>query len=172
MLKILSTQLTGVFQRISTQEEEQFEDAARLLAQAVISNGTIFIYGIDEMEAVAAEALYGAEKLPNVKRLDINEVKTADRVLIVSRFCTNEEAIRIAKQLQEQNIWTIGMSSIIEETTQTLVDYVDVHIDLCLKQPLVPAEDGTRIGFPSAVAALFAYHSLALMTQEIVAEYE
>ncbi|TRY18482.1 DUF2529 family protein, partial [Geobacillus sp. LEMMJ02] len=79
MLKILSTQLTGVFQRISTQEEEQFEDAARLLAQAVISNGTIFIYGIDEMEAVAAEALYGAEKLPNVKRLDINEVKTADR---------------------------------------------------------------------------------------------
>ncbi|KFZ42372.1 DUF2529 domain-containing protein [Anoxybacillus flavithermus] len=172
MLKILSTQLTGVFQRISAQEEQQFEDAARLLAQAVISNGTIFIYGINEMEAVVAEALHGAEKLPNVKQFNMKEVTTADRVLIVSRFCTDEEAIRIAKQLHEQNIWTIGMSSIAEDTKPSLVDYVDVHIDLCLKQPLVPTEDGTRVGFPAAIAALFAYHSLALMTQEIVAEYE
>lgn len=172
MLKILSTQLAGVFQRISAQEEQQFEDAARLLAQAVISNGTIFIYGIGEMEAVVAEALHGAERLLNVKQLDMNKVTTADRVLIVSRFCTDEKAIRIAQQLREQNIWTIGMSSVIAEAKASLVDYVDVHIDLCLKKPLVPAEDGTRVGFPSAVAALFAYHSLALMTQEIVAEYE
>ncbi|MCX8002748.1 MAG: DUF2529 domain-containing protein [Anoxybacillus mongoliensis] len=172
MLKILSTQLAGVFQRISAQEEQQLEDAARLLAQAVIGNGTIFIYGIDEMEAVVAEALHGAERLPNVKRFNITEVTTADRVLIVARFCTDEKAIDIAKQLQEQNIWTIGMSSVKAETTASLVDYVDVHIDLCLKQPLVPTENGTRVGFPSAIAALFAYHSLALMTQEIVAEYE
>ncbi|KIP21448.1 hypothetical protein JV16_01451 [Anoxybacillus ayderensis] len=172
MLKILSTQLAGVFQRISAQEEEQFEDAARLFAQAIISDGTIFVYGMDEMEAVVAEALHGAEKLPNVKPLNMNEVTTADRVLIVSRFCTDEEAIRIAKQLHEQNIWTIGMSSIAEETKPSLVDYVDVHIDLCLKQPLVPIEGGSRIGFPSAVAALFAYHSLLLMTKEMVAEYE
>ncbi len=102
----------------------------------------------------------------------MNEVTTADRVLIVSRFCTDEEAIRIAKQLHEQNIWTIGMSSIAEETKPSLVDYVDVHIDLCLKQPLVPIEGGSRIGFPSAVVALFAYHSLVLMTKEMVAEYE
>ncbi len=172
MLKILSTQLVGVFQRISAQEEQQFEDAARLLAQAVIGNGTIFIYGSDEMEAVVAEALHGAERFPNVKRFNMTEVTTADRVLIVARFCTDEKAIDIAKQLQKQNIWTIGMSSVKAETTASLVDYVDVHIDLCLKHPLVPTEDGTRVGFPSAIAALFAYHSLALMTQEIVSEYE
>ncbi|WP_297991301.1 DUF2529 domain-containing protein [Anoxybacillus sp.] len=172
MLKILCTQLAGVFQRISAQEEQQFEDAARLLAQAMISEGTIFIYGIGEMEAVVVEALHGAERFPNVKRFNMDDVTTADRVLIISRFCTDEEAIRLAKQLREQNIWTIGMSSIVGETTTSLVDHVDVHIDLCLKQPLVPIEDGTRIGFPSALAALFAYHSLMLMTKDIVAEYE
>ncbi len=68
MLKILSTQLAGVFQRISAQEEEQFEDAARLFAQAIISDGTIFVYGMDEMEAVVAEALHGAENCRTLNR--------------------------------------------------------------------------------------------------------
>ena len=42
MSKILTTQLTGLFQRIGQSEEEAIEETARLLAQAAIGQGTVY----------------------------------------------------------------------------------------------------------------------------------
>ena len=41
MSKILTTQLTGLLQRIQQTEEESIEETARLLEQAAIGQGTI-----------------------------------------------------------------------------------------------------------------------------------
>lgn len=61
MLKMFSTQLTGLFNRIQDKEEFSIEDGARLLAQAAVGDGSIYICGLKEMAAVEAEATEGAE---------------------------------------------------------------------------------------------------------------
>ena len=39
MLKILTTQIGGLFQKVATNQEEAIEETARLLAQAGIGQG-------------------------------------------------------------------------------------------------------------------------------------
>lgn len=69
MLKIFSTQLSGYFSRVSQKEEMNIEDSARLLAQALIGDGFIYLYGTNEMDGVVTEALFGAEPMKQAKRL-------------------------------------------------------------------------------------------------------
>ena len=45
-------------------EEFNIEDGARLLAQAAVGDGTIYIHGFGEMDGVTKEALEGVEPLP------------------------------------------------------------------------------------------------------------
>lgn len=105
MLKIFSTQLSGYFSRVSQKEEMNIEDSARLLAQALVGEGFIYLHGANEMEGVVAEALFGAEPMKQAKRLFENgkevEVTSADRVLLISRFSTDEEIVAIAKNFKQ-----------------------------------------------------------------------
>jgi phosphopantothenoylcysteine synthetase/decarboxylase len=175
MLKIFTTQLTGLFKKMSEQEEFAFEDGARLLAQASLGEGKILIHGFNEMEAIVFEALHGAEPLPKADRLFINgqltEIDETDRILLITRFSSDKEAIALAKQLREQGHWLVAISAVTETSSPSLVDYVDVHIDTKLTKPLIPDEDGSRFGFPSVMMALFAYHGLVLTMKEILSEY-
>ena len=50
-------------------EEMNIEDSARLLAQALVGDGFIYLHGTNEMEGVVAEALFGAEPMKQAKRL-------------------------------------------------------------------------------------------------------
>ncbi|WP_028400633.1 DUF2529 domain-containing protein [Ectobacillus panaciterrae] len=173
MLKIFSTQLSGYFKRIAEQEEMNIEDSARLLAQALVGDGHIYMYGVKEMQGVVLEALYGAEPLQRAKQLKreaIEEVTPADRVILISRFSTDEEAILLAKELQTQGHAVVGISA-VKEGEESLEQFTDAHIDTKLLKALIPDEDGTRYGFPSGMTALFAYYGLKFTAQEILAEY-
>ena len=181
MLKIFTTQLQGVFNRIGSSEEFAFEDAARLLAQAVVGDGRIYVHGVKEMKAVEAEATAGAEQLVGATLLSdldsYHDLTDTDRALIVSRFSTDEEAINTAKALQELGIEIVGISTVVEteetvESAQTLESLSDVHIDMKLKKPLIPGDDGERFGFPSSMVALYVYHGLAFTLKEILEEQE
>lgn len=171
MLKIFTTQLSGFLNRLYENAEFEMEDGARLLAQAAIGEGSIFIYGAHELEGVVAEALSGAEPMPSAKKLtDIHEVTSADRVLLFSRFSHDEDAVELAKQLEEKGIPTVAVSAITQEE-EGLQSVVDVHINTNLKKPLVPTEDGERIGFPSLMLSVYVYHCLSLTLHEILSEY-
>ncbi len=183
MLKIFTTQLQGVFNRIGSSEEFAFEDAARLLAQAVVGDGRIYVHGVKEMKAVEAEATTGAEPLMSATLLSdldsYHDLTDTDRALIVSRFSTDEEAISTAKALKELGIDIVGISTVMEhesgesaEGTETLESLSDVHIDMKLKKPLIPGDDGERFGFPSSMVALYVYHGLAFTLKEILEEQE
>jgi DNA-binding MurR/RpiR family transcriptional regulator len=176
VLKMFTTQLHGLFQRIQEKQTEWMEDGARLLAQAAVADHTIYIYGTAEMEAVAYEATKGAEPLSHATVLrsdkEIEQITTMDRVLLVSRYSTDLEAIQLAKTLAEKKIPFVAVSSHLESTSETLVDLADVHIDLQLKKGLVPNEDGGRIGYPFSMAALFVYYGLKFTIEEILVEYE
>ncbi|HFJ9475981.1 DUF2529 domain-containing protein [Bacillus thuringiensis] len=174
MLKIFSTQLSGYFSKISQKEEMNIEDSARLLAQALVSDGFIYLYGTNEMEGVVAEALFGAEPLKQAKRLFENgkeaDVTSADRVLLISRFSTDEAVVEIAKKLQEEGHSIVGISA-LQEGTESLEQYTDVHIDTKLLKGLIPDDEGNRYGFPSLIVALFAYHGIKFTIDEMLNEY-
>ncbi|WP_284036680.1 DUF2529 domain-containing protein [Neobacillus sp. 114] len=175
MLKMFTTQLTGLFKRIEEKEEFAFEDAARLLAQAPVGDGSIYIYGEKEMKAVAAEAVDGAEPLKSARALSMESVADldiADRVLIFARISTDEAPLSIASQLQEKGIPFVAVSTAVDESTGGLAEIADVHIDLRLTKGLLPDEFGNRIGYPSSMAALFVYYGLKFTIEEIIAEYE
>lgn len=175
MLKIFSTQLSGYFTRISQTEEMNIEDSARLLAQALVGDGIVYLHGIQEMEGVVLEALHGAESLKQAKRLIENgnqaDVTSADRVLLISRFSTDEDIISLAKKLQEEGHSIVGISA-IQNGDVSLEQFTDVHIDTKLLKGLIPDDEGNRYGFPSLILSLFAYHGLKFTIDEMINEYE
>lgn len=173
MLKMFSTQLSGFFKRLQEKEEFQIEDGARLLAQAAVGQGTIYIFGTREMTAVAHEAVYGEEPLLSASILtDKVELEAADRVLIVSRSSDDEEALRVARELQEQEIPFVAISTVPPEKNQKGLETIaDVHIDLRMTKGLLPDETGNRVGFPTSIAALFVYFGLKFTIEEILEEY-
>jgi uncharacterized phosphosugar-binding protein len=175
MLKMFSTQLTGLFKRIHEKEEFAFEDAARLIAQAAVSEGTIFLYGNKEMESVVLEATVGTEPLRFAKKWSDaggGEIQESDRAIIISRFSTDEESIEIARKLQTVGVPFVAISTKVDSEEEDLFDLADVTLNLQLKKGLLPDEIGNRFGFPSSMAALFAYYGLKFTFDEIMAEYE
>lgn len=174
MLKMFSTQLTGLFIRIQEKEEFAMEDSARLLAQAAVGDGNIYILATNEMNAVAYEATAGQEPLKNaaIWPLDqpLDELSDTDRFLIVTRYSTDEEAVKMGEFLSEKNIPFVGISTAQEG--HGITDLADVHIDLKLTKGLLPDEEGNRFGFPASMAALFAYYGIRFTLEEILEEYE
>lgn len=177
MLKMFSTQLTGVFKRVM-EEELVIEDIARLLAQAAGGSGTIYLYGTKEMKAVIHEAAEGKEPLKNCKVWEaaspVSSIKETDRFLILTRENEDHEALKLGKYLAENYI---PFAAIIgntgnENNAESLADLADAHIDLKLTKGLLPDDEGNRYGYPYAMAALFAYHGIKFTIDEILADYD
>ncbi|RDU37466.1 DUF2529 domain-containing protein [Neobacillus piezotolerans] len=176
MLKMFSTQLAGLLGRIQEKQEENLEDAARLLAQAAAGEGRIFIFGAGEMEAIALEATLGAEPLSAAVNWDGENIEgftAPDRALIAARFSGDPSALNAAKLLQKEGIPFAAISASLEGTdSDTLEELADVHVGLLLKKGLLPDETGGRFGFPAPIAGLFAYYGIKFIIDEILAEYE
>ncbi|RFU70850.1 DUF2529 family protein [Peribacillus saganii] len=176
MLKMFSTQLTGLFKRISDKEEMAIEDGARLLAQAALGEGILYIHGVAEMEGVALEAILGAEPLvPNAHLLindnEIAHTESSDRVILISRDANDHTALEIARKLYDVNTPFIAVSSHQSSEEPNLATMADVFIDLQLVKGLIPDEEGNRIGLPYLMAALFIFYGLKFTLTEILHEY-
>lgn len=175
---MFSTQLTGLFKKIQEQNEYEFEDGARLLAQAVVGDGSIYVSGFGEMEAVEAEAVFGAEPLAYVKKWEGfaggQDVTSADRVLLFTRFSNDGDAIELGRELHERGMAFVAVCTVVdaENGKDSLVDLADVVIDLKLAKGLLPGEEGNRIGYPGAMASLFVYYALRFTLEEIMEDVE
>lgn len=173
MMKMFSTQLSGLFNRIQEKEEFSLEDSARLLAQAAVGDGTIYIYGDKEMYSVVSEALYSAEPFPKAQHWDgqATDITEADRVLIFSRHSHDDGAVNAAKWLFEHGVPFVAVSTHMTSEVDNLLHFADVHIDLNLKKPLLPDDEGNRYGYPASMAALYVYYGIKFTIQEILADY-
>lgn len=170
---MFSTQLAGLIKRIQEQNEFSFEDGARLIAQATIGDGTIYLYGEKEMEAVISEALYSEEPFKKIKHWNgqSTDLSEADRVIIFSRYSHDEHAVIAGKWLLNHNIPFVAVSTHLSNEAENLVHLADVHIDLQLKKALLPDDEGNRFGYPASMAALFVYYGLKFTLQEILEDY-
>ncbi|SMQ58320.1 protein of unknown function, partial [Bacillus sp. OV166] len=120
------------------------------------------------------EALEGAEPLKGAKVLSLEsfgELTDSDRVLLFSRYASDEDAMEVAAQLQEKAIPFVAVSTAVPEGGK-LQELADLHIDLRLTKGLLPDDFGNRYGYPSSMAALFVYFGLKFTIEEILAEYE
>ena len=177
MLKMFSTQLSGLFKRLQEKEEFSIEDGARLLAQAAAGEGTIYLYGAGEMGAIPLEAIHGVEPLKGAALLQLeqaSEVTSADRVLIVTRHSNDREAVELAQKLSNSGHSLVGVSTAVpnEGGSPGLDTLADVHIDLKITKGMLPDDYGNRFGQPTSMAALFIYYGLKFTIDEIMAEYE
>ncbi|MGE7761913.1 DUF2529 domain-containing protein [Peribacillus sp. NPDC097895] len=173
MLKIFSTQISGLFKKMIENETFEMEDAGRLLAQAAVGDGSIFIHGFGEMQGVTAEAVDGAEPFPSVKRYKEGQtISKEDRFLIFSRHSDDFEALKLAQQLKEKDIPFVAVSTSVPPKEDSLSELADVHIDLRIQRGLIPDETGNRYGYPTLIAALFAYYGIKFTLEEIIQEYK
>ncbi|MCM3718424.1 DUF2529 family protein [Fictibacillus phosphorivorans] len=178
MLKIFSTQVSGLLKAISDKEEQSIEEASRLLAHSVLSEGTVYFKGFGEMEAVVSEALFGENKFRRGSAFvegSFDELLPVDSVVVASRFLDDEEAVTFCKKIKEHtdcHVILLGGRKKEAENETELDSSVDIVIDSKAVRGLVPLDDGSRIGFPSGLTTLFAYYALFLTTEEILEEYD
>lgn len=161
-MKILTTQLTGLFQRIA-KEEQAIEDTARLLAQAAIGEGRIHLAAFGELEAVSASALNGPEMLQSAVCYDpAAELSTADRVWILAR---RDEGDTLAQELAGRAIPFAMLTAESHVNARA-----DAFLSLNIDKGLLPGEDGGRIMLPHGLGALYVYHAVKLTIDEMLAE--
>lgn len=161
-MKMLSTQLAGLFQRIAKQEEA-IEETARLLAQAAIGEGTIFLAAFGEMKSVLPAALEGLEPLPSAREWTPQSiVMPEDRVWI---FAKNSEADELIGRLNDAHL---PFAVLVGETREEIE--ADAFLSLGIQKGLIPLDDGKRTVFPHAIGALFVYHAVKMAIDEMLEE--
>lgn len=171
MFKMLSTQLNGLFQKITQHESEAVEETARLLAQASVGQGKVYFACFDEMQAVEINAIQSVDPFKNLQKwTPETTITTVDRVCIFSRSCENENALLLARKLNDQFIPFSAVSSELPDETNLLSDLAYTYISLNVRNGILPHPTnlGERTVFPHLLASLYIYEAIKLNYDEIV----
>ncbi|OCS83333.1 DUF2529 family protein [Caryophanon tenue] len=171
MFKMLTTQLTGLYQRILQTEEENIEDAARLLAQAGIGEGNVYFACFDEFQAIEDNAIIGAAPFKKLARWTPDVALTdADRICIFTRETTNIAAIELAQYCHDNFIPFAVVASDKASDDNVLSDLAYVYISLKVRGGLLPHPTNLaeRVVMPHLLAGLFVYEALKLSYDEMV----
>lgn len=169
MSKILTTQLSGLLQRITQSEEESIEETARLLAQAAIGEGNVYFACFGEMQVVELNALQGVERFAKLLPWTADTVVSeADRICIFTRNAHDQEALALAQKLNEQFIPFAAVASEVANAENPLADLAYTYISTRMRGGLLPNDLGERIVVPHAIAALFVYEAVKIAYDEML----
>lgn len=169
MSKILTTQLSGLLQKIQQSEEIAIEETARLLAQAGIGEGNIYFACFGEMQAIEINALQSVEPFTKCQPWSIHTILSeADRVCIFTRSATNEDALILARELSARFIpFAVVASETINEDDE-LSNLAYTYISTKIRGGILPNDVGERIVIPHTLAALFVYEAIKLNYDEML----
>ncbi|MGG0656558.1 DUF2529 family protein [Rummeliibacillus pycnus] len=170
MLKMLSTQVAGLLQRVATNQEEAIEESARLLAQAGAFEGVVYFACFDELQAIEINALHAAEPfkklLPWTKDVEITDI---DRVCIFTRNTNHPNALALARKLYDAFIPFAVVANEKEEDAGEMANLSYTYISMDIKKGLLPNELGERIVLPHTMTALFIYEAIKMSYDEMLA---
>lgn len=168
------TQVQGLMQTLKDEQDETIEDASRLIAQRIVGDGSVFIHGIDQMEAIETYAIQGEQTLNSMESLrqkdHFTNVCELDLVYVFSPFANDEKAREVASFAKKQGAHVIGIASVAPEQGQQFFDECDLTLDLGVKHALVPTEN-KRIGAPHVPMASIAYDCIYLTVTEMIEEF-
>lgn len=170
-MKILTTQIGGLLQRIATNNEESVEETARLLAQATIGQGRVIIAGFGEMGAVTATALTNTAPFKGaVRYVEGMDIESADRVWLLTHSADDERVLRLAQSLAERFIPFAALSADKPGEENALENLSYTYVSTGLTRGLLPGDNGERIVQPHAIAALFVYEAVKLAYDEMISD--
>lgn len=175
MLKIFTTQLAGKLKAIIENADLTIEDASRLLAQTIHSNGTIYVHGYNDCSSIHSICDSENDCLPNMKKLyefrKLNDISALDCVIVCITESSEHEALLLLKEIKNRASAIIIVSS-HNHVNNHILQLSDIHIYLDINAPLVPTDDGKKIGVPISIATLHVYYYLYITTIEILLEHQ
>lgn len=175
MSKILSTQMSGLFQRIIQNDEEAIEETARLLAQASVGQGKVYFACFDALQSVEINALQNTEPFHNLTKWTPETILTdSDRVCIFTTSCQNAEALSLAKKLYSDFIPFAVVSSEPQGENNELSELAYTYTSMKIRGGILPhpTKLGERIVVPHLIAALFIYEAIKLNYDEMISDDE
>ncbi|WP_432354029.1 DUF2529 family protein [Sporosarcina sp. A2] len=168
-MKMLTTQLSGLLQRLATNHEEAIEDTARLLAQAGIGEGRVVLYGNKEMTGVLSNAIEGAEPFAHAIAYSATlQLGSMDRVWLFTRNSSDEKAVELARLLTKHNIPFAVVSAEKASEDNELSELADVYISTGILKGLIPNDEGERVVVPHLLASLFIYEAVKISYDEML----
>ncbi len=173
ILKIFTTQVLGKCQEIASKEEERIEEASRVLAQTILSDGQLYFAGTSELAGLPFAATMGDERLPKSQFLfedgTLPTLTPLDCVVLFSKEGQDGETFAIIEEIKKTSATIIGIS---RNEASPLSEQVDFHISYHLEDGILPTDEGGRTGYPHAFLAHYVYYALSLNTIEILEEYK
>lgn len=169
-MKMLTTQINGLLQRIGGNNEEAIEETARLLAQATFGEGRVILAAFGEMRAVQFAALQSAEPFKGASIFEEGmRIGKEDRVWVITRSCSDKEALKLAQTLAEQFIPFAAIAAEKADDNE-LSDLASTYISTGITKGLLPGENGERFVQPHALATLFIYEAVKMTYDEMLTD--
>lgn len=170
-MKMLTTQISGLLQRIAMNGEEAIEETARLLAQATIGEGRVIIAGYEDMDAVVSAAKFGADVFTRVIRYEEGmDIDKSDRVWILTRTETDEPALELARDLAGRFIPFAAVASGKADENNELAELAFTYVSTGITRGLLPGDNQERIVHPHSLAALFIYEAVKRSYDEMLSD--
>ncbi|WP_280770491.1 DUF2529 family protein [Salipaludibacillus daqingensis] len=167
-MKIFETQMKGLIEKLNHYEED-LEDAARVIAQSMVSDGRIFWHGEEEMAGIVSQACFGADKFKNSSVADDQTIfSPMDTLIIASPTLSVTQVKRLIEKASDASASVITIYSHHNDGQ----DGGDFSFCTGVKGGLVPMESGERIGTPHLLVALQLYYHLYFAVMEMLEEHE
>ncbi|WP_416147796.1 DUF2529 family protein [Salipaludibacillus sp. HK11] len=172
-MKIFTTQTQGLVDKLA-QYEEDLEDAARVIAQSIISDGKIFWYGEHELKGVVSQACVGEDKWKGSLRADEETTfSKMDTFIVATRNLSGAVISSLIERASEVGANVIAIYSNKESVKEfNLFEKVDFSFCTGVVHGLVPMESGQKIGRPHLLVALQLYYQLYFSVMEILEEHD
>ncbi len=169
MMKILATQFNGKLQTLAKQEDELF-DVVRLLAQALVGEGTVYVDAYGECEGLYPMLSEGPDQMKRVTKIkDRKTLHAVDRVLI---FTPDTERSDLLASLARYDAWHTPYAIVtLSDVTETLERSI-APLALKFSKGLLPADDGSRHGLPSLALCSFLLTHILTQLQEMTEEWD
>ncbi|WP_147802721.1 DUF2529 family protein [Alkalicoccus halolimnae] len=167
MMKIFETQLSGILRKLDGAEME-IEDAARMTAQSILSDGHVYAAASPDLGGIVSQALHGADAVPDCGRLEADTpLSSLDTIWL---FTNDVEETRA----EMQAAFDSGAALVLvmpKKTGHELEQEASFIIETSVTRPLIPTESGRRIGEPHLLVSLHVYYALYFQLMEILEEH-
>jgi hypothetical protein len=169
MMKILDTHFNGKLQTLAKQEDELY-DVVRLLSQALVGEGTVYVDAYGECEGLHPMLSEGPDQMKRVTKIkDRKTLHAVDRVLIIT---PDTERSDLLASLARYDAWHTPYAIVtLSDVAETLERSI-APLALKFNKGLLPAEDGSRHGLPSLALCAFLLTHILTQLQEMTEEWD
>ncbi|MDK3768185.1 DUF2529 family protein [Staphylococcus pseudintermedius] len=172
MSKMLTTQLTGIFNRLD-QQELDIQMAAQSLIQAMGGEGHVYIKGYGDLKCFESYILTSFEKLHSSLALDdypsFDVLDTTDRVLLFGAEYS-EEMARDLEQLIADDRDVVVITNKPKEVESP--DHLMHFINLSTPRPIVYTEDYDKVVQPHLMALNYVYYEIYTQMVEMMRDLD